>query len=402
MFIEFSEINLKILLFIIYPICRRIQSFINDFYIENKEDDRILFKIFRYYLCFSISIIFLLIFKYKTNWAPKVKNQETDLISNEGENEEKEDEKSSNLDQTEITQRILDKKRKIKNILYLFLLCLIGFLSFYCRYLFPILFNEEFVYSSHSIRTFFEITNYSILSYILINQNLYIHHFISFGFISIILIIIFFYTIDYFMEKIYYHFLFHFAAESLYASYDILIKRYMNRYFQNPYYIMFYIGLVNTILLLIYDLFAYFLFPDYSGIILGFQYNVNSIKNFALFFVDLIFEYGWNLGIWLIIFYYSPCHFFIVEYISEFIYLISGIIEKKDFYEDNWFIILICYIFIFFFCLIFNEVIILNFCGLDYNTRKRISEREKKEYKSIHNNDIIIRDSVLTESEEES
>ena len=61
----------------------------------------------------------------------------------------------------------------------------------------------------------------------------------------------------------------------------------------------------------------------------------------------------------------------------------------------------ICYIIIFFFCLIFNEVLILNFCGLDYNTRKRISEREKTEYNDIKENGIVIRESVITEESDE-
>ena len=48
-----------------------------------------------------------------------------------------------------------------------------------------------------------------------------------------------------------------------------------------------------------------------------------------------------------------------------------------------------------FFCILaFNEIIILNFCNLDYNTKKRIQERGKKDlellkygtlYKEIEN-----------------
>ena len=40
---------------------------------------------------------------------------------------------------------------------------------------------------------------------------------------------------------------------------------------------------------------------------------------------------------------------------------------------------IICGIFIFIFSLVFNEVIIINFQILDYNTNKRIKEREKIE-----------------------
>ena len=38
----------------------------------------------------------------------------------------------------------------------------------------------------------------------------------------------------------------------------------------------------------------------------------------------------------------------------------------------------------FFWCLIFNEVFILNVCGLDFNTNKKIKEREKQIIKKEH------------------
>ena len=58
-------------------------------------------------------------------------------------------------------------------------------------------------------------------------------------------------------------------------------------------------------------------------------------------------------------------------------------VPKKDtvkFYSTtNIVIFSICYFINFLCCLIFNEVFILNFWGLDYNTRKRINQRISKE-----------------------
>ena len=52
---------------------------------------------------------------------------------------------------------------------------------------------------------------------------------------------------------------------------------------------------------------------------------------------------------------------------------------------------IICGIFIFIFSLVFNEVIIINFQNLDYNTNKRIKEREKieKNISSYEMNQLI-------------
>ena len=61
----------------------------------------------------------------------------------------------------------------------------------------------------------------------------------------------------------------------------------------------------------------------------------------------------------------------------------------KNFYStSNVVIFSICYFINFLCCLIFNEVVILNFCGLDYNTKKRINQRiskESNELRNLHN-----------------
>ena len=400
MLIEFSEFNSKLLLFFIFPVIRRIEYFISKYQIK---EDNILFKTFRYFLSYNFSGIFLLIFKYNTKWAPKIKVQKTDLNSNEEESESMEN--SNNIGQMEILRIKLEQKRKIKSTLYLLILSLIGFFSYFGRYYFSKDLDEKYHYSSHSIRTFFEIINYSVLSLLLIKQRLYLHHFISFGFITIILVIIFYITFQYIKEKLLFLFIFFSISEFVYALYDVLIKRYMNIYFKNPYFIMFFVGIFISVLLLLYDLITYYSYPKISGIIIGLRDNMNDIGAFFIFFADLILEFFWNLGIWLIIFYFSPCHFFIPEYISEFIFFIYKAICKEDeFYSDtiNCIVISICYFIILFFCLVFNEVIILNFCKLDFNTRKRIDERVTIEYIEINTNEIVLRNSTLDESDEEA
>ena len=170
--------------------------------------------------------------------------------------------------------------------------------------------------------------------------------------------------------------------ELVFGLYDIFIKMYMNVFYETPYFIMFYVGIINTISLLIFDIIAYFVDPSISGIIIGFRDNIQNAGNFFLFILDLLIEYIWNLGIWILIYYFSPCHYFISDYASEYLYFILKRFKKKDpFFHDNinYIFMIICGIFIFIFSLVFNEVIIINFQNLDYNTNKRIKEREKIE-----------------------
>ena len=98
--------------------------------------------------------------------------------------------------------------------------------------------------------------------------------------------------------------------------------------------------------------------------------------------MDIILEFTWNLGFWLTIYYFSPNHTFISEFISHFAnYLLTAFegTNNKFFSTDNIIIFTICYFINFCCILIFNEIVILNFFGLDHNTIKRIQQRERTE-----------------------
>ena len=107
---------------------------------------------------------------------------------------------------------------------------------------------------------------------------------------------------------------------------------------------------------------------------------------------------------WLTVYYFTPCHFFISEYFSEYInYWMNSINSKEDFYSIyNVIIFSIAYFIIICCCLIFNEVIILNFCGLDYNTSKRIKEREMNDINEMYNkSDTLELEEILLKEDDE-
>ena len=200
MLIEFSEFNLKLLLFLIYPVFIRIQDFSSEAYIK-EDKDNMLFITFRCYLSFILSGIPLLIFKMKT----KTKN----TIEPEPKLNINEDDKDKNeLNEIDIQLQKIKRIKIIKKILFLFLLSMLGLFSFYASFYFD---SSDYSYSKYSVRTFFQITNFSVLSHFLLNQKLYKHHFISYGSITIMLIIIFVISYSYFNKLlfavIYYFFL---------------------------------------------------------------------------------------------------------------------------------------------------------------------------------------------------
>ncbi len=361
MWIEFSELNIKLLILIIFPVFMQIQNFTRNAYIEK---DNSSFKAFRYFSSYIFSGIFLIIFKIRNRSSSSKKTQSKI-------NEEKEE---YLID--EIIKK--DKRKKIIiKILFMGLLCGIGM---FCQFYKKLFDNEKYRNAKQSIEIFFFIISFTSLSCLILKQKLYKHHFVSLSIMSIILIILFILSI-YIMELIFQSALYYLGYSFLFSLYDVMQKKYMNLYYSTPYVMMLIIGLINAILLFIIDLIIYYINPDNVGVIIGLNENVNSAGKVFLFILDLIIQCIWNLGFWLTIYYFSPCHAFISEFISDIFYLIRNSIEKKDeFYSTrNAIIFSISYFIIFFFVLMFNEVIILNFFGLDYNTKKRIKARERTE-----------------------
>ena len=387
MLIEFSEFNLRLLLPFIFPVFNRIESYSKDAYIVK---DNQLFKSFRYFLSYIFAGIFLIIFKIRNNKTDSGKS--ADSINN--------DEKIEGIIDDVMEKN--KKKRVVKSSIFMALLCGIGM---FCQFFRKFFEKEEYRYAKQSIGIFFELISLTVFSFFILGQKLYKHHFISLGIISIILLIIFIISIFH-MEKILESFLYYIFYYVLFTLYDVLKKKYMNIYFYTPYFVMLIIGSINSFILLIFDIFAYFFNPDISGIIIGFNNNINSIGDVFLLILDLILENIWNLGFWLTIYYFSPWYNFISEYIGEYIFYILTVNREEDdnFYSTtNAIIFSICYFINFCFILIFNEVIILNFCGLDYNTRKRIEERSSKDYTEAIGKDLIgIEEFVDNEEETEN
>ena len=125
-----------------------------------------------------------------------------------------------------------------------------------------------------------------------------------------------------------------------------------------------------------------------SQIFCGFRDNVNTVENIFLFLADILTQFGMNLGLWITVYYFTPLHTIIAENIMEIGYYIIDFNKNEILWKDNnvnlnrylypfiHIINLIC-------SLVFNEIIILNFCGLDYYTKKRIRERETEDKENI-------------------
>ena len=368
--IEFS-FNCKILFLLIFPIVFQFESPVINLYLkENK--DYFLFRLFKIFLSHLFFILFILIFQFRNKKRPRRANTEESInIDN--------DNKDDILEQAEIELKKNKSKTFRRNILVLFALSLLYLIAYINNYYFD---NEqEKKFFLNSIGILFEIINYGILSFIILKQRYYRHHLISFSIIFVALMSLFiFYIID--NEFDFKIILYFFVYTLLYGLFNISGKKYLDECFKTPYYMLFITGLFNSIGLILYDIITYFVNDEYSGIILGFQGNIDSFLSFLYFFVELIIKFTYTLGIWLTNYYFTPYHFIISDFISQIIKYYIGVISKSEIHDYNLINIIFFSVvyFINFICsLIFNEIIILKFCKLHFYTKKYIQKREKIE-----------------------
>ena len=389
MLIECSIKNCLIFIPFIFPVFFQLEYLINKKFIQY---DNIIFKVFRYYLSYTLSIICLLIIKCRS------KPGRNSTLNNELLNSRNRNRKNSIwINPLDIEQKKLKKGKKIRSIFFLLILSIIGIISN--------LFHEKYKagieIGKQSIGIFFEIINFIVLSMIILNVKIYSHHKFSLGIISFTLLIL---TISFIIytdeDKIIKALWFYFLNAFFYCLYDVLGKKYMLLYFHSPYNTMLYIGLINSCILIIYDVISFIYFKEYNGIIKGFQENFNF--SFIYIFSGIIFlEFLWNLGIWLTIYFFNPCYFIISESISETIYYIFDLLiygNNNNFSLFNIILYSISYFINIISSLIFNEIIIIDSFGLSQFTKKKIEERERLDtliaFKRIINSKNSFSDSI--------
>ncbi len=375
MFIEFGEINRKLLILIIYPIFIQLRKFI-----KKQINDNHFFDLFRFYFSYLLSIIFVLIIKHRSRSSiTTVKSHSSKEIIYNGVNN------PVWVNPLKIQEENLLKEKKIKSIIYIILLTIIGLLTNIFYFVFRIINNDEknnlLSLGKQSIGAFFQIIYFLILSKIILKKRVYKHHFISLIIIIFNLLLLIINYCKCFKGESVSIFIFYFFYYFLFSLSYIYGKKYLNIFYASPYSLMIKIGGISLIIIMIYDIIAYIICEnnntDFHGIIIGFKNNFN-FSAICFFLLDIIFYFLSNIGILLTIYYFIPFHYIISESISEYIYYAYDcfLTDNSNYKTVDIIIYMITYIIILFFSLVFNEIIILNFCNLSYNIKKNIEKRE--------------------------
>ena len=120
----------------------------------------------------------------------------------------------------------------------------------------------------------------------------------------------------------------------------------------------------------------------------NFYDDFDKFKNLSTYFY-LFLTFSKEFCQWQIIYFFSPNHYAAISSIEIFLINLIEIFREVNALP----IYLISSLLIIFFIMVYNEMIILRFCGLEQNTKVEISKRAKEENLNI--------DSILNEEEDE-
>ena len=411
MLIHFGILNYKHLIILLFPIFLQSQKYI----ITEEENNNPFFRGFFDFLSLTLcGLIYLISKLITTTKKEKIKKKEEkekikqikkelvslslkDLESRASDSLFQNYEYLNNI--SEIKKNKLQKDQKRKKFFFILLISGLQMIAMLIKNIFRKDIKRQLLLN---ISVLLESIFLIVFSMIFLGFSMHLHQYFSLSILTLSMIIFVIETMVFKNKDIIdllSSFLYFFSSEILYCLSDVLGKKYLNIYIDGLYFFLFKIGITGLIPLLIYDAIAYYcgLNDNYHGIIKSIYESDIKIRYYLLnLFSCLLFE----IGVWLTIYYFSPCHFIILETLGDFFEIISLMIENKD-NEDSFELgqkITFCifYPIMIFAVLVFNEMIILNFCGLSYNTKYYIMQREKTE-----RDFLSITHTILSEDEEE-
>ena len=163
----------------------------------------------------------------------------------------------------------------------------------------------------------------------------------------------------------------------------------MDKYYISPYKILLFIGVGSTILNIIINIiYSLIVFKDLLIITQSFIFPNPLLFSFYIIMI-LVIGFFYQILMCVAIFYFPPSLIIITDIIFFMIYFLmiegkfGNLNDFKGYFE------LFGYIIILIFVLIYNEIIICNFWGLNKDTKKYILERQREESNSLEQDDNI-------------
>ena len=385
-YIIFSELNRNHFLFLSYLIIAIIIEIDNQHITSSNDIVNTFHKCFLHTLSDFLSIIPFIIITIRSKGVSKDKLEKVKTIVNEKTIDEKVERRVSETS-TEIVLKYFnvnikdkqtkEKKRKIKLSL---LVSTFEFLAIYLDVTFSIIAktnNYQIKFSEMESSILFKVMSKYILSIIILHSPVYKHNYLSLAINVVFLIVLLVLDIiDIVNTKDNYYFLYailKIIIAILFSFEDVYAKVLLSLGSFSPYIFLLYRGIfVNCFAFLFSFVFIFVKLPDEKGeksIVFTRLWKVYDNKlNILLYIIFFIFIYLLNLNIFLIIDKFSPIHFAIASFLYNSISsIISCIYGKQEL--KRFFLKLAVYFILIISALVYNEIIILNFCGLEKYTK---------------------------------
>lgn len=265
-----------------------------------------------------------------------------------------------------------------KNILKIFLILLIMSILLILNPIFSVLFYGKNILEQRIFYLLF----IPIFSKIILNLDIFSHQILSLiiaiiGFILLLIPDLLVITKNDILPNILI-----FLDSIFFSLFLVLCKFLTQNFYISPYLCILLIGLISTfIILFLFIIYSLIKFHNFNYFIDTFNFSNIEIKGkllglyfFAYFFSTIILV----ILIILIIYYFSPTLFIVTDIISPFLLWLVSCMKNTD-KKINIVFNSLGYFIVFFSSLIYNEIIIFNFCGFNTNTKKCIEERQKEE-----------------------
>ena len=301
---------------------------------------------------------------------------------------------------------------QLKRLLYLSIFDLLAQSTSFIYSLFYHKKNIKLEGYNKNIQLIFDIASRFILSKLLLKFEFYRHYYLSIT-INLISFAILSISDLYFIISENNFILWIFIGKNLlktllYSFANVVGKIGLNSEFLNPYNLLFYKGIIQSIFLIIISLILILLkqFYLFTGLFDNNEYNFNMIT-LIIILLNLFITIISNICIWKIIDLYNVQHLTIAKGGFAFIAYISALIQKQLDYQTKKKLHIFYYTDIFGYILLFlgtsihNEIIILNFCNFSKYTYKKLKEREKSDMENnTKTKDIVPKSENSFDSEE--
>ena len=228
----------------------------------------------------------------------------------------------------------------------------------------------------------------ALFSKFILKNNIFSHQFLSMTIAFLGLIILFIPVAFDIKRKDIFINICNFFSSIAYSLFLVLIKYLTHYYYFSPLLCLLFIGIISIIIsFFAFTIYSLIKYKNFSFIIDNFEFSqIENKTKFSLYAIGgLIFGSALQVFSVYVIYYFSPILLTVTDSISPMLSWIIDVIQKgfgENAFRNSAFKS-IGYLFQLIAGLIYNEIIICNFCGFNENTKKNLQERENLELTSL-------------------